>query len=75
MTFVCADDINFKSLWRRLAKKGWKARKPTGLATQLTYVLPVRDPRGNEGEGYLVGERPVTEMYLRPFRPASTSGK
>eukprot|EP00644_Phytophthora_capsici_P004977 jgi/Phyca11/96839/e_gw1.1.826.1 len=52
------DPKEFKRLWRALIKKGWKARPPTGLNTEYTYVKPEvkgRLRKEDAGEQYFVG--------------------
>ncbi|POM70679.1 Hypothetical protein PHPALM_12849, partial [Phytophthora palmivora] len=52
------DSKEFKRLWRALVKTGWKARPPSGLDTEHTYVKPGvkgRLQKDKAGVDYFVG--------------------
>ncbi|KAJ0390854.1 hypothetical protein P43SY_007749 [Pythium insidiosum] len=51
-----AKDIDFKHLWRQLRAAGWTARRPSGLATEWSYVTP-GSSGVEEGVDFFVGER------------------
>ncbi|OWY91317.1 hypothetical protein PHMEG_00040147 [Phytophthora megakarya] len=53
---------SFKQLWRELSKAGWKARKPTGIATDHRYVKPGIKGRLEDfkrGRDFFVGKHPL----------------
>jgi hypothetical protein len=50
-------DVDFPHLWRQLRAVGWKAKRPSGLATEWSYSTP-------DGSNVFVGESAVVAHAL-----------
>jgi hypothetical protein len=50
-------DVDFPHLWRQLRAAGWKAKRPSGLQTEWSYVVP-------NGSSVFVGESAVIAFAL-----------
>ncbi|POM69866.1 Hypothetical protein PHPALM_13809 [Phytophthora palmivora] len=62
------DSKEFKRLWRALVKPGWKARPPSGLDTEHTYVKPGvkgRLQKDKTGVDYFVGSQALWAFSKR----------
>ncbi|KAI9992121.1 hypothetical protein PInf_017505 [Phytophthora infestans] len=53
----------FKYAWKKLRKAGWTLKSPSSrsLDSRYRYSRPESDPRGTEGEDFLLGEASVVK--------------
>ncbi|KAL4096180.1 hypothetical protein PRIC1_009542 [Phytophthora ramorum] len=54
--------LQFRHAWKNLRKAGWTSKPPSGgqsLDCRYRYIRPCGNPRGVEGEDYLLGEDAV----------------
>ncbi|KAL4111416.1 hypothetical protein PRIC1_003096 [Phytophthora ramorum] len=74
--------LQFRHAWKNLRKAGWTSKPPSGgqsLDCRYRYIRPCGNPRGVEGEDYLLGEDAVlryveTQAVCREEAAATMKG-